>query len=333
LSNALGVLPDIYLRDAVGDTGAIPSTGMLSVSPDIICTPAPVADANASFGEGSGTENVVALGSRVEHGQDNFIYVRMKNRGAGAANAVTATVYWSEVATLVTPNMWNLIGTTAAVNVPQGNTLVVAGPLVWPRAQLPAIGDHACFVAILNQAEDPAPPPLPATDWANFTAYIRDNNNIAWRNFDVVEVLPDPSADPAIVPFAVVGAPDNQRVFDLLLLQDLPHGVELWWEVPLGLYGVMRRAAFPKVSIQKRNQTARILLPHVRKFVIRNVQLGPKAHFPTRLIVHGSKAMKDHWYRFAISQRTSGQEVGRVTFGIRETAKRRASPKKLSPRS
>ena len=160
-----------------------------------------------------------------------------------------------------------------------------------------------------------------------------DNNNIAWRNFDVVDVLADPSADPAIVPFAVVGAPDNQRVFDLLLLRALPEGVEIWWEVPLGLYGLMRRAGLPKVSLRKRDEKARILLPDVREFVIRDVQLGSKAHFPTRLIVRGSKAMKDHLYRLAISQRTTGQEVGRVTVGMRGTVKRRASPKKPSPRS
>src|SRR5262249_23562070 len=142
LSNVLGVLPDVYLRDAVGDSGAVPSSGLLSISPDIICTSAAVADPTASFGEGSGTENINTLGSQVEHGQDNLIYVRMRNRGAGAANGVTASVYWSEVATLVTPNMWNLIGTTAPVSVPQGNTLVVTDPVTWAAGDLPPAGDH-----------------------------------------------------------------------------------------------------------------------------------------------------------------------------------------------
>jgi hypothetical protein len=333
LSNVLGVLPDVYLRDAVGDSGAVPSAGLLSISPDIICTPAAVADPTASFGEGSGTENVDTLGSQVEHGQDNFIYVRMRNRGAGAANGVTASVYWSEVATLITPNMWNLIDTTAPVNVPQGNTLVVTDALTWAAANLPAAGDHACFVAILNQAQDPAPPPLPATDWDSFTAFIRNNNNVAWRNFDVVDVQPDPSADPAEARFLVAGPPDNERVFDLHILQNLPGGVQLWWEVPMALYGLMRRASFRKIKFQERERTVRLLLPSIRDLAIRKVRLGPNARFRTRLLLHGSKDMGQGWYRIAISQRTHAQEVGRVTLGVRATRKRpTAAPRRASPR-
>ena len=44
---------------------------------------------------------MATLGSLVEAGQDNFVYVRMKNRGNGTANGTTATVCWSGVATLI----------------------------------------------------------------------------------------------------------------------------------------------------------------------------------------------------------------------------------------
>jgi len=66
IQNTLGLVPDIYLRDQVGDNGLVPSAGAISASPDIIVQPAPVADPNASFGEGSGTENSAALGFEVE---------------------------------------------------------------------------------------------------------------------------------------------------------------------------------------------------------------------------------------------------------------------------
>jgi subtilisin family serine protease len=36
VQNTLGLVPDVYLRDALGDTGAVPSTGNVSVSPDVI---------------------------------------------------------------------------------------------------------------------------------------------------------------------------------------------------------------------------------------------------------------------------------------------------------
>ena len=45
-----------------------------------------------------------------EAGQDNFIYARVLNQGGGAAVNANVTVYWSEVATLVSPDMWNLVG-------------------------------------------------------------------------------------------------------------------------------------------------------------------------------------------------------------------------------
>jgi hypothetical protein len=122
----LGLVPDVYLRDATGDSGAVPSAGALSTSPDIILRPAQVANPPLAFGDGSGTENDETLGFEAESGQDNYIYVRMRNRGAAAANDVRATVYWSPVATLVTPNLWTLIGTTGPVNVPTGNVLTVA---------------------------------------------------------------------------------------------------------------------------------------------------------------------------------------------------------------
>ena len=41
--------------------------------------------------------------------QSNYVYLRVWNRGTDAT-AVTGTAYWSPPATLVTPALWNLIG-------------------------------------------------------------------------------------------------------------------------------------------------------------------------------------------------------------------------------
>src|SRR6185295_17178733 len=100
------------LRDFVGDTGQ-PNAGVGgSTSPDVIVMNATVADPQAAFGAGSGTENSDALSDPVRAGTDNFVYVRLLNRGGGAAVNVTATVYWSPAATLITPSMWTRIGST-----------------------------------------------------------------------------------------------------------------------------------------------------------------------------------------------------------------------------
>ena len=53
----LGLLSDVYVRDAAGDTRAVPWGGSISTSPDVIVRPSHVADPQLTYGEGSGTEN------------------------------------------------------------------------------------------------------------------------------------------------------------------------------------------------------------------------------------------------------------------------------------
>ncbi len=318
IQTTLGLVPDIYLRDAVGDAGVIPSAGAISVSPDVIVTTAPVADPTASFGEGSGTENVDTLGSQVEAGQDNVIYVRMRNRGNGGANGATATVYWSEVATLVTPNMWNLIGSSAPVNVPQGNTLVVTDPITWSAGGIPATG-HYCFVATVSHLQDMEPPLPGPLDWASFQAYIRNSNNVTWRNFNVVDVLPDPSADPVEAKFIIAGAPDRARIFDFEIRQQLPERMRIWLELPLALYAPFRRAGIVDAKFDKKQQLARVLLPSVRSLPVRRVRLGQSAQHRCRFIIPGAKELERGLHSVAIRQVYRSAEVGRVTWGIRAT--------------
>jgi serine protease len=184
LQSALGIAPDLYLRDFVGDTGD-PHVGAISASPDVILLPAQVADPQASFGQGSGTDNDDALGSEATAGQDNYIYVRVLNRGAAAAANAAVTVYWAPPSSLVTPDLWTSIGTLPIASVPAGNVLTAWGPLVWPTGAIPGPG-HYCFVAVVGNVLDPAPDPASFLDFDNFVRYIRENNNVTWRNFNVV---------------------------------------------------------------------------------------------------------------------------------------------------
>ncbi len=123
--SVLNLAPDIYLRDFVGDNGD-PHLGAISSSPDIILRQMAVPDPQAAFGAGSGTENDMTLGYEAEAGQDNFVYVRVRNRGGSAAADVTATVYWAPPSTLLTPDLWTLLGSTTLPNVPTGDLLTVS---------------------------------------------------------------------------------------------------------------------------------------------------------------------------------------------------------------
>lgn len=332
IETTLGLVPDIYLRDNLGDSGVVPSTGSISASPDIIVRPALVADPVAEFGEGSGQENSSTLGYEVEAGQDNFLYVRIQNRGTSDANGVTATIYWSEVATLVTPAMWHLIGTTAAVNVPQGDTIAIAGPLTWPAAEIPATG-HYCFIGFLQHAQDAAPPVPGPTDWNGFTALIRNQNNVTWRNFNVIDEIPDPGGDPAVLPFLIAGAPDRARIFSLEVFRNLPRDAKVQLQIPLGLVAKLRHGRLWKMQVDRKRRFALLEIPPLPRLEIGTIRLGARAKYPARFLVHGVAGMEKGGHGIAIRQLFEKEEVGRVTwqFHVRNRADRRERARRASP--
>jgi hypothetical protein len=310
IEKTIGLTPDVYLRDHVGDTGVVPSTGSISASPDIIVRPTRVANPTASFGEGSGTENSNSLGFEVEAGQDNYVYVRLRNRSSrAAANNTTATIYWSEVSTLVTPDRWHPIGTTVPINVPAGDTLVVTDPIVWRAADIPATG-HYCFVGIVNQARDVAPLVPPPTDWDGFSAFIRNQNNVAWRNFNVVNEV----ADPSFYPFMIAGAPDDNRHFDLEIIQLLPEQAKVVLEVPLDLMKALPSKSFLKADLDRKRKVACLSLPSLPSVPFNNVKLKKGAQFRCRLILKGMNGKNEQEHSVAIRQIFEKQEVGRVTW-------------------
>lgn len=313
IEDTLGLSADVYLRDNLADTGAVPTAGNLSSSPDIIVRPVAVADPTASFGEGSGTENDDALGFEVEAGQDNFLYVRMQNRGGADAQDVTARLFWSPPSTLVTPDLWTEIGVTAPVDVPQGDTLVVTPALTWAAAQIPGPG-HFCFVGILDHPTDPAPPIPPATDWNGFLGFISGQNNVAWRNFNVVDNLEDPGADPYAAPFLIANAPDARREFDLVIEQRLARGVQVALEVPLILLKPFTAGLDLKFEIDRARKVAVIALPQSQRLTVPRVQLPAKARLDCRFVLRGLPRFGRAGNSIAIAQRFEGREVGRVTW-------------------
>jgi serine protease len=109
IDNQLNVTPDVYIRDHVADTGES-HLGAISASPDVILRPAQVANPQAAYGQGSGTE--LKQRARLRGGgRPGQLHLRPAlNQGTTAAANTTATVFWSPVSTLVTPNLWTLVG-------------------------------------------------------------------------------------------------------------------------------------------------------------------------------------------------------------------------------
>ncbi len=330
IEDALDIVPDVYLRDSVGDTGVVPHTGSISASPDIILQPATVANPQAAFGQGSGTENSSTLGYKAISGQDNYIYVRMKNRGGADAEGVTAAIYWSEVATLVTPDMWTLVGTTTPVNVPMGDTLVVADPITWAAGDIPATG-HYCFVGILDHPADPAPPVPGPTDWDDFYNFIRNHNNVTWRNFNVEDADPDSAADPALLPFVLAGAPDRPRLFDVEIVLHLRKGVRVWLQVPMGLARQFFRGRNWRYDLDRKKQTAKVLLPATPRIRVPKLRLPKGAKYRSGFVVEGTRKFVRPGNWIAIRQFYECREVGRITwqFHRRKDQKRKTDQKDM----
>jgi serine protease len=312
IDTQLNVTPDVYLRDNVADTGDA-HLGAISASPDVILRPAAVADPQAAYGQGSGTELNSALGFEVEAGQDNFIYVRALNQGTTAAGNTTATVFWSPVSTLVTPNLWTLVGSVNIPAIPTGEVLTVSDAITWPQAQIPGPG-HYCLVAILSTGGDPGPAPTDFLNWNNFQTFIRENNNVTWRNFNVLDSDPAPDADPAgfvALPFVVAGAPDETREFVVELMTRLSGDAEVLLELPLRVARDFRADLKIETVDEKRDLAVARLAPGGR------TSLGPAminagAVHPLRMLIKLTDP--DARGRVIARQLYRGEEVGRVTW-------------------
>ena len=321
--NDINLAHDVYLRDNVGDTGD-PHAGSISASPDIILLPATVADPQASFGEGSGTENDNSLGFEATAGQDNFLYARLRNRGGSNATNVEATIFWSPVATLVTPDLWTLVGSTSLPSVPMGDLLTVSSAITWLQAEIPGPG-HYCFVGLVGTPQDPAPAPADFFNFDNFRTFIRENNNVTWRNFNVVPSTPpgpDPNA-PVAVEFLAPGAPDKGRRMSLEVCARLPKGSRAWLEMPLYLIDALQLRS-PFLKLRKRQQTALVpISPHgSRSFG--DVLFAAKSRAKLRLHVQIPTGERHNAYEVFVRQLYREQEVGRATW--------RFAPKRRPPK-
>jgi len=329
-STVLNLSPDIYLRDFVGDNGD-PHFGSISSSPDIILRPAAVPDPQGAFGAGSGTENDMALGYEAEAGQDNFIYVRVLNRGGSSAANVLATLYWAPPSTLITPDLWTLAGSINLPSVPNGNLLTVSDRITWGAAAIPAPG-HYCFISILNTPRDPGPSPGDLMDWNNFITYIRNNNNVTWRNFNVVDNMPPPDAEPmgyVALPFMAAGAPDRARGMRLEIVSRLPAGSGIVLELTPEFAELLRAHPRPMpLEFKTGNHGCRVVhipVNYCGSVLFPEVVFPAKARIPLRLLARIPEAMRHHEFELYARQLYEDEEVGRVTWRL---APNRKSDKK-----
>jgi serine protease len=231
IKNYLAKSPEVYIRDNPEDAG-LPHDGSVARSPDVIVRQQAVDDPGAEFG--GADQDGVDLSDPVVRGMDHHVYVRVRNRGTTWAADLSVWVYWAKPSTLLTPEQWNPLNPEedacyAWVPALESGGLAVAGPIVWPAANIPETG-HYCFVAWVVEGEGAKPDPTVIESWQGFSAFVRAHPEVAWRNFNVVEM---PADDSQIqLAFYAPGAPEKDVEMRLELESDLPDDAKIRLEVP-----------------------------------------------------------------------------------------------------
>ncbi len=330
IAEAMGLLPDLYIRDNIGDSGGA-HAGRLWQSPDIIaCSPplAAVPTPAARFGQGSGTENDDDLGDPLVSGRPAELYVRLRNRGADDMRPATVTVWYAKASMLTLPP-WTLIGSTT-VTVPQGNVLTVAGPIRWV---VPDTTGHYCFIATVSHPADQLFTPttfnpvvggvVPAelSDVDHFAAWIRTENNAAWRNFHVLAV---PEFEGTVLSALFSGAPGGDDAdMELQVESHLPFGATVEIELPEKLAA---RLSLPvgafDVDSRRTSRRGRVSPVGVTSLGCARLAAGER-HLVTLHVRLPKRASAS--CEVALVQRYSGTSVGRAAWRLKPAVSRAPS--------
>jgi hypothetical protein len=228
---AVGIGPDLYVRDRLVDAGEEP--GVLScLSPDIIVrqTAADAATLTqiADFTNGSLGQDM-ALGPN-----DQYVYFRLQNRGASPASG-TFRLFLSPVGTFPTPATWTEVGHYDFPNIAAaGGTWVPTAAdecITIPATLINALGvGHYCFIGIVESELDPPPDRMLISDLAEFHDFIASSNNYAWRNCDIENVAPNAIGEMKAITkaFRMTGFEPRLAPKELEIdARDLPEGTQL----------------------------------------------------------------------------------------------------------
>jgi hypothetical protein len=335
LAEKIASMPDLYIRDHALDKGDA-HTLLLARSPDIIVRNSQVtaAQANTDWGEGSGAEDRDDLSEVPVAGQKAWVYVRVRNRSAAAAAGATVKVWYADSTTILDFAKWKEIG-QATLDVPGNDQLTVSAAIEW--SAVPATG-HYCFIALVHHADDPgfvsssfllpsaaATLTIPAefTGWSYFRNYVRTENNVSWRNFDVVDV--SAAAASVVTVEADVGSPPDGGGgggagggggdMELNVENRLPPGASLEVEMPDALAKKLKRL-HPAIKLDLTTKTWKGPVPNGTVVRLGAGKLSAKSSLMVKLHVKLPAGLARAG-EVALVQREGKDVVGRVTRRFR----------------
>jgi serine protease len=154
-------------------------------------------------------------------------------------------------------------------------------------------------------------------NWNNYLSFIRNNNNVTWRNFNVVNMWQAFKLSDFIdLPWKASGAPDKGRSMQLEVIANLPDGSELMVDGPADFMKLLHVDSSPQ---GKKRRVARIN-PSGRH-VLGEGLFPAKTQHDMRLRVRIPKKYRKQSFDIHVSQRFKGLEVGRVTWRLVGTEK------------
>jgi hypothetical protein len=129
-----------------------------------------------------------------EFGQENFLCIRVKNKGSSTALNTTVKAYWANPSTglawsdpSIGQSQWTEISSSPKTisSITSGGDEIVE--MSWfppnPTNNVPDTG-HFCLVARIDNADDPL-----TGEGTDINYNTRHKNNIAWRNVNVVNLI------------------------------------------------------------------------------------------------------------------------------------------------
>lgn len=187
---------DLWLRDEVGDIGAGTWGGRFWDSPDLWVR-------NADDG---GTAH-----QPPKHGQDNWLYATVRNRGVTTARHFLVSFNvkpWAGTEFLYPSDFLPCVAAAAGFDLAPGASTVVKAR--WPAAQVPPAGTHACLLASV----------IARSDHPRTGLHVWEHNNLAQKNLTVVDLRPDAWL---VLPF-VINRPSELRARPFVLELVRPKG-------------------------------------------------------------------------------------------------------------
>lgn len=301
---------DLFIRDNLQDHGSEPLIGGgISCSPDIIVFNQELLNPEAQLGTPAAQQNDT-LGQKVEYGQDNFIYLRVQNRGTQPTSG-TAKVFWTDPSVFPTPKSWTEI--TNPINptvIPAINPkeMKIIGPIVWNKGDIPNKG-HYCFIGLITSDNDPAPDPATIHTIDDYYNFIRLSNNATWKNFDVDDMFRNSLTS---MDFAIQGWPRIKLSADLMIdLSQLPIDMKVTLRI---LKRLSSSASLVNANLVKEsNIYQQFELVAGSQSFLRKISLKASDSCQATIQIAIPEHISDGNYLLAVSEIIDGKEMGRIT--------------------